>query len=89
MILILGMWGAGIVVVLSILLKIPGLELLLKPVFQWLGKIIEFVTISIMSWVLLLIGTILRAHKALLEHLTHEEAHFDIKLRVERLNRDA
>lgn len=77
----------AVIFVLSLALKIPGLEILIRPIFVLLQKLITYVVASASSWLLWFIQHIWRAHRDVIGHLCHDEEHYDIRLRVERTNR--
>lgn len=88
MILTVLFWVVAVVLVLTIAMRIPGLEVFLRPIIGSMAKIMEFVVTSLSSWALWIVITIVRAHRDLIQHLTHKEDYFDLRLRVERHNRD-
>lgn len=82
-------WVVLTVFVLAILMKIPGVELVVTPILQAAAKAAEFVVSSLSTWTLWFFIGIIRAHTGLISHLMHNEEYYDIHLRVERENRDA
>lgn len=89
MLLTIGMYFAVAVVVLSIALKIPGLDLLMRPIFQLGAKIIEFVLVSLGQWGYWIVLEIIGAHTSVIDHLMHNEEHYNVRLRVDRMNDEA
>lgn len=89
MLITIGIYFAIAVVVLSIALKIPGLEMLIKPVFEMATKLVEFVVVSFAKWGYWMILEVVFAHRGLFDHLIHDEEYYDVRLRIERLNRQS
>lgn len=81
------LWACLGVIVLSLALRIPGLEVLIRPLFSLAEKLIVAISANLGSWLLWLVSGILRAHRDVAEHLLYDEEHFDLRLKIERANR--
>lgn len=89
MMLMIFFYGVGAILVLTILLKIPGVELLVRPIVAMLQKLIETIVVSLSSWVLWLAAILLSSHAEIIRNLLRNEEDFDTDLYVERQNRNS
>lgn len=75
---------AGGVLIFLILARIPGFSTLMLPIVIMAGKLLGDVMSGALSWSTYLVRIVWRAHMDVLNHLAHDEEHFDLQLRLKR-----
>lgn len=71
------LWGAGIAISLALLLSLPLVKHIFKPVFDETVKFIGLIFAHAGSYVIWIMKSIFNAHVTVLRHLMFRKKHFD------------
>lgn len=82
--MIYALYIGGALLVLALISRIPGVDLLLKPFGMVAGDFTRWLAASSGHFSVFIIKAFIKCHVTVISHLLHPEEHFNVELQVKK-----
>lgn len=76
-------YGCIGLVAFMLIARLPGMHMLLLPIFSFLTGAAKAVMEGAMSWIMFFVLSVLRAHRDILMHLFSKEADYNVEVKMQ------
>jgi len=81
------MWGAGFILLIILLDKLPGVRYLVQPIIQLITFLVSTFSENVGAWIVALIKSVWKAHSVMAVHLVKPRDELDPTERIKDANK--